>query len=168
MSDEPIFTGWNDTHTALWGHRPLRMTHRLHDMPLFSLASLARLIDAHPRDHYSLVHMGAGGERRFWREGETAGLSGEAVIDAIAKGRMWLNLRNVAKLDPRYAETLDVIFAEMSRHLPGFDPRTRDCGILISSPNAQVYYHSDLSGQHLWQLMGRKRVYVYPNTARRS
>jgi hypothetical protein len=33
---------------------------------------------------------------------------------------------------------------------------------LISSPEAQVYYHFDTSGQSLWQIAGRKRVYVYP------
>jgi hypothetical protein len=38
-------------------------------------------------------------------------------------------------------------------------------GILISSPDAQVYYHADLPGQGLIQIAGRKRVYVYPNTA---
>lgn len=164
MDAAPIFTDWNETHTALWGHRPLRMSHRLHENPLFSREGLASLIDAHPRASYSLIHMGAGKERRFWREGEINGLSGDYVMDAIAKGRMWLNLRNVASVDRRYAEILDEIFAEMGRRLPGFDPRERDCGILISSPGAQVYYHSDLSGQHLWQIVGRKRVYVYPNS----
>src|SRR6185295_6060763 len=29
----------------------------------------------------------------------------------------------------------------------------------------QVYYHADLPGQGLIQITGRKRVYVYPNTA---
>jgi len=33
---------------------------------------------------------------------------------------------------------------------------------MISSPEAQVYYHFDTSGQSLWQIAGRKRVYVYP------
>ena len=38
---EPLFTSWNETHAALWGHRPLRLEHRLHEMPLFSRAALA-------------------------------------------------------------------------------------------------------------------------------
>src|SRR5690606_14015079 len=32
----------------------------------------------------------------------------------------------------------------------------------ISSPKAEVYYHMDLPGQSLWQIHGKKRVYVYP------
>ncbi len=38
-------------------------------------------------------------------------------------------------------------------------------GILVSSPGAQVYYHADIPGQALWQIAGRKRVYIYPNTS---
>ncbi|MGX7709231.1 hypothetical protein [Methylobacterium sp. Gmos1] len=164
MSREPIFTDWTDRHGALWGHQPLRLQHRLHTMPLFSRAALAELIDTYPREQYSLIHMGASGQRRYWREGDIGGLPGEAVIDAIAKGRMWLNLRNVLKVDKRYAEVADAIFAEMAERLPGFSTRHRSAGILISSPAAQVYYHADLPGQHLWQLIGHKRVYIYPNS----
>ena len=164
MAAQAIFTEWNDTHTALWGHTPLRMQHRLHEMPLFSEAALADLVDRYPREQYSLIHMGASGQRKYWREGETGGLSGAQVIEAIAKGRMWLNMRNVAQVDPRYEEVIEGVFGEMARHLPGFSTRHRTIGILISSPNAQVYYHADLPGQHLWQIIGKKRVYVYPNT----
>lgn len=165
MSKDAIFTDWNHTHTALWSHQPLRLQHRLHEIPLFSRSALSELIDAYPRSQYSLVHMGAAGQRRFWREGETGGLPGEAVIESIAQGRMWLNLRNVDTVDPRYRAVLDVMFEELADRMPGFAPAKRTCGILISSPNAQVYYHADLPGQHLWQLIGRKRVYVYPSSA---
>jgi hypothetical protein len=40
--------------------------------------------------------------------------------------------------------------------------RNLECGILISSPRAQVYYHADLPGQLLLQVAGRKRLFVYP------
>lgn len=165
ISRDPIFTAWDDTHTALWSHQPLRLEHRLHTSPLFSSAALAELIETYPREHYSLIHMGAAGERRFWREGEIGTMRGEGVIDAIAKGRMWLNLRNVHAVDARYREVLDQMFAELGARLPDFQAADRQCGILISSPSAQVYYHADLPGQHLWQLIGRKRVYLYPASA---
>ncbi|GMA76019.1 hypothetical protein GCM10025880_24360 [Methylorubrum aminovorans] len=164
MDRDPIFTDWADKHGALWSHQPLRLQHRLHTMPLFSRTALAELINTYPREQYSLIHMGASGQRRYWREGDIGGLPGKAVIDAIAKGRMWLNLRNVLKVDKRYAEVADAIFAEMAERLPGFSTRHHSAGILISSPSAQVYYHADLPGQHLWQLIGHKRVYIYPNS----
>lgn len=164
MSDS-IFTNWSAEHTAKWEHDAVRIEHRLHKHPLFQFDALAELIDAYPRDHYALVHMGAQKERRLWREGEIGAMSGQEVIDAISKGRMWLNLRNVGAVDKRYRDVLDQIFEEVRTNVPGYDTYARTSGILISSPNAQVYYHMDLPGQSLWQLHGKKRVYLYPDKA---
>jgi hypothetical protein len=60
---------------------------------------------------------------------------------------------------------LDNMFEEVGAKVPGFSVRDHQESILISSPDAQVYYHFDLPGQALMQITGRKRVYVYPNTA---
>lgn len=161
----PIFTDWTRAHTEGWASRPLMLTHRLNRDPLFSREGLAELVSRYPREHYALIYMGAQGqsEKRFWREGDIAGLSGEKVITSIEAGRMWLNLRRVSEVDRRYREVVDQIFEEVRAHVPGYETFSRTCGILISSPNAQVYYHSDLPGQSLWQMHGRKRVYVYPD-----
>jgi len=158
----PLFTHWQQKHTELWANAPLRLRHRVHELPLFSRDSLADLIDRYPREHYALVHMGAQGDRRLWREGDLAGLAGHKVMEAIAKGRMWLNLRRVSEVDRRFGEVLDAIFGEVEARVPGYKTFSRTSGILISSPLAQVYYHADLPGQSLWQIEGRKRVYVYP------
>ena len=162
---EPIFTNWDPDHTKAWGSAPLRLEHRLHRHPLYQMEALADLIDKYPREQYALVHMGAQTERRLWREGEIGSMSGHQVIEAIAKGRMWLNLRNVGQVDKRYMDLLDQIFEEVRRNVPGYDTYARTSGILISSPNAQVYYHMDLPGQSLWQIHGTKRVYLYPDKA---
>lgn len=160
-----VFESWTGAETAAWGSRPVVIRHRMHESPLFSLDGLAELIDAYPKEHYSLIHMGAQGGRRFWREGEIGDLSGREVIDTIAQGRMWLNLRQVARVDGRYRAVLEAIFAELGRNVPGLATFGHTMGILVSSPSAQVYYHADLPGQALWQIHGRKRVYVYPPTA---
>jgi len=160
---EPIFTNWTDELSDKWSKEPLLARHRLHTHPLFSMDALAELIDRYPREHYALVQMGPqGSARRTWREGDIGGVKGKDVIQAIAQGRMWLNMRNVHAVDPKYRELLDEIFEEVRVNVGNYETFNRSCGILISSPNAQVYYHSDLPGQSLWQLHGRKRVYVYP------
>jgi hypothetical protein len=46
--------------------------------------------------------------------------------------------------------------------MPGFKAKRKNCGILVSSPMAQVYYHVDLPGQLLFQIAGRKKLYFYP------
>lgn len=164
MGAQKVFTTWDASHAALWEHQPVKIGHGLHRSALFQRETLARLIEAYPREHYSLIHMGAPGQRRVWREGEIGDLPGEAVIDAIAQGRMWLNLRQVADVDPRYRALMTEVFGELSERVPGFRAPKQNPGILISSPSAQVYYHADLPGQCLWQIMGAKRVWVYPST----
>lgn len=161
----PIFTDWSEKHSAVWGKVPLRLAHRLHQHELFSRDTLAKLIETYPRDSYTLVHMGQQNDKRFWREGDFGGLTGHEVIEAIAKGRMWIQLFRVNQNDARYKTLLDDIFDEVAANVPGYVTSDRINGIIISSPRAQVYYHFDPAGQSLWQIEGRKRVYVYPPSA---
>jgi len=163
MTDR-IFGTWDETHSELWGHQPIRLAHDMHTHPAFAMDELAKLIESYPREHYSLVKTGARGASRVWREGDIGRLGGRQVIEAISRGGLWLNLRNVTAVDRRYRDLVDRMFAEIAAHVPGFEAPKHQAGILISSPDAQVYYHADLPGQGLIQLAGRKRVYVYPNT----
>jgi hypothetical protein len=164
MTPNKVLTNWDDTHSALWGHQPIQLAHEMHKTPLFSREQLARLIENYPREHYSLVKTGARGAERVWREGDIGNLSGEQVIDAISRGGLWLNMRDVGAVDRRYRELLDGMFEEVGAKVPGFTAKDHQESILISSPDAQVYYHFDLPGQAIAQIVGRKRVYVYPNT----
>ncbi|MDW3379375.1 hypothetical protein NQ216_23590, partial [Escherichia coli] len=84
-------------------------------------------------------------------------LRGHQVIEAISRGGLWLNLRNVTAIDRRYRDMIEQMFGEIAAKVPGFDAPTHQAGILISSPDAQVYYHADLPGQGLVQISGRKR-----------
>ena len=158
----PVFSKWDDKHSALWGNQPLCLEHRLQENPLFSRANLGKLIEKYPTEMYTLVHMGAQGEPKLWRQGVIGDATGEHVIDSIAAGRLWINLLHVNEVDPRYGELLDTIFQEVETRVPGYSTFSRINGILISSPRAQVYYHFDPSGQSLWQIEGAKRVYLYP------
>ncbi len=138
----------------------------MHKSPAFSMDDLARLIENYPREHYSLVKTGAKGAGKLWREGDIGNLTGREVIEEISRGGLWLNMRDVGSVDSRYRKLVDQMFEEICDKVPGFEmPKGHQESILISSPDAQVYYHADLPGQSLVQIAGRKRVYVYPNTA---
>lgn len=129
-----ILTNFSGRDALLWGHQPLKVTHDLGDQALFSRAALARLIETYPREHYGLIAMGGTGDSKLWQEGDLGGASGEAVLDAIEKGRLWLNLRNVSGVNPAHGLLLDTIFSELRQRLPGFDATKWQSGILISSP----------------------------------
>ena len=162
-----IFTQWGSPgYDEVFGHQPVCLEHRLALHPLFTREALAELIERYPEDRYMLVNTGyQGSPRKVWQQGKIGKMSGKAVIDAVENGCFWLNLLHANEIDPRYQELLDQIYSEIHANVPHY-PATykRICGILISSPRAQVYYHFDTQGNNLWQIAGSKRVYMYPAT----
>ena len=162
---EAVISDWQEDYAAVYGKENLLLHHRLADTGLFQRETLGKLIDSYPDDCYNLNTMGYDPENPVWREGTIQGYSGSAVIDAIARGRMWLNLRQVEKIDSRFERLLTKIFDEFETNVPSLHTFKRKLGILISSPLVQVFYHADVPGQSLWQIEGEKRVYVYPNRA---
>jgi hypothetical protein len=161
----PIFSGWRPEHSRLWGNTPIRIGHALADTGLFTDGALAALLHDYPRENYDLLHMAEQGTGNLahWTEGDLGGARGADALDAIYRGRLWLNLRRVHDVSDKHAALLDRIFAELERRVPGLRTFKHNLGILISSPGAQVYYHADVPGQSLWQIRGEKRVFVYPN-----
>ena len=170
---------WPASVTSVWGRQPVRVAHQLHNSPLFSRNRLAQLVEHYPREHYSIIQMGAqanpetdaetnaseisGQSSRQWDEGDIRNLSGEQILQSIERGRFWLNLRYTNDVDPEFRELQDQILSELRERLPVTEHMSNPTlGVLISSPNAQVYYHCDLPNQSLWQISGSKSVYVYP------
>jgi len=167
MTTNKIFTKWDETHSQLWAHQPIRLEHEMHKSPAFSMDELAKLIEGYPRESITAWCRPAPAAAKSCGARATIGnLSGREVIDAISRGGLWLNMRNVAAVDSRYGRLVDRMFEEIVAKVPDFAiPKGHQESILISAPDAQVYYHADMPGQSLVQIAGRKRVYVYPNSA---
>ncbi|MFL5285707.1 MAG: hypothetical protein ACJ8AW_33205 [Rhodopila sp.] len=148
-----------------WRDGTVVLDHNLPANPLFGLPALGKLIDTLPRENYVLMHTGPVGTRkRLWEEGDIGGLSGDAVIEAIRQGNLWLLIRHVDQVSKPMCDLMESIYAEINANVDGGYPTFNHISdILISSPSAQVYYHFDHNGQALWQVHGSKRVYVYPN-----
>ncbi|WP_336799697.1 hypothetical protein [Kaistia sp. MMO-174] len=160
---DTIFRNWSSDFSRDWGRKPIRIDHTLSQNDLFSKEALAELIERYPIEHYSLMRTSSRGEeKKIWRRGEVGGLSGHEVMAQIASGGLWLQLRELKLVDKRYNDLLQSIYAEVRERVPGFHSFGHEMGILISSPNAKAHYHADLPGQALWQILGRKRVYIYP------
>jgi len=93
------------------------------------------------------------------RRGQRPGRRGAA--GGGETGPLWLNLRHANEHLPEFAALCDEISAEKEAH---FTTRilNRDLGLLISSPNARVFYHLDVPLSSLWQVRGVKRIWFYP------
>ena len=98
-----------------------------------------------------------------WREGSLGKLNGAEVISAVRNGQIWVLIQQIGTIDSRYGHLMEELFGELEERVPGLRTFSQKMSILISSPNVQVYYHCDVPGQSLWQIRGRKRVYLYPN-----
>lgn len=159
-------TEWRPDQIRNFGRAPLLLTHRLADSPLFSNPALERLIEATPREHFHVNTIGRDEtDPRKWREGDMTGLSGREVMAAVARGNIWVHLQRVHEAFDAYRAFLDRLFGDIERHVPSFHSYKRSMSVLISSPNMNVALHSDVPGQSLWQVRGRKRVWVYPPKA---
>jgi hypothetical protein len=88
-------------------------------------------------------------------------MTGDQLLRAVQSGRIWLNLRDTDRYLPEFSALCDEIAAEKERHI-GARLLKRDLGLLISSPNAMVFYHLDVPLSSLWHIRGDKTVWFYP------
>lgn len=163
-----MITDWTPEKAAAFGRAELGFRHDLHCRPMFDDAGLVEVLDRYPRDRLGVFTMGEDPvDWRSWRRGSAGSLSGDQLLEAAKAGRIWLNLRAVNHHLPEYAALSDEMFADIGSHAGRGRLRTfkQDLGLLISSANAQVFYHLDVALVTLWQLRGRKTAYIYPPEA---
>ena len=150
---------------ALWGQHTVALRHTLATRELFSDDSIASLIDTVDPAHMKIETMPDGGyDVRAWSSCDRGDLTGHQVLDAVRRGRIWIELKALEEVDDRFAEVLDGLYAELAAAV-GLRTFKRKLNLLISSPGARVFYHFDVPGQSLVQLRGRKRIWLYPPSA---
>jgi len=143
-------------------NRAVTTSHHLLETGLFDDEQLIRVLDTHPRHHLNVHTMGTDESNNQWREGNAAKLSGEQLLDATKEGRLWLNVRNMVLHHPDFAKAIHQLYDELEGKMAGFKALERSANLLISSPNAIVYYHLDIPCNMLWHMRGMKRVWAYP------
>ena len=155
-------TDWTAQKARDFSKANLAFEHGLHRDAMFMDAGLASLLDRYPRDKLGVFTMGEDPvDWQSWRKGSAGDLSGAQLLEAAKAGRIWLNLRHANDHLPEYAALEERIFQDQQK-ATGVRAFKRDLGVLISSANAQVFYHLDVPLVSLWQIRGQKRVWVYP------
>lgn len=145
------------------GARIIRQKHRLHTLDLFSDASLIALLERVPPRNIYTNSMGTDPARASdWCWGDPSRVSASELLDAVQRGRLWLNVRQIDRFDPRFRALTSELRARLAEICPHFQPVTWFGAMLISSPSALVYYHADAQPNLLWHVRGKKRVWVYP------
>lgn len=159
-----ILSDWDAQKAGDFGKDLVLAHHNLHERPMFSDDGLADLLDRYPRDAFGIYTMdNTRRDKTSFRRGDPGNLNGEQLLKAVQQGRLWINLRNANAHLPEYSDLCDEMFDEVDSKTPGLKTVKRDCGVLISSPNARVFYHLDIPMVMLWQIKGEKNFYLYPN-----
>jgi hypothetical protein len=154
---------WTPDSVADFGRRAVVARHRLHEMKLFSDPDLIEVLDNHPREQLQAFTMGTDAANiHEWQPVDLSGVSGRDMLKAIARGRLWFHLFRMQKLNSRYGELLDRLFAEVRELCPNLRPANISATLILSSPTALVYYHADPQSNFLWHIRGSKRVWSYP------
>jgi hypothetical protein len=160
-----VIHDWTPEKAEAFGRETVRFAHGLHERPMFADEGLIEVLDRYPREKLGVFTMGENPvEWRTWRRGAAPDLSGEELLEAVRRGRIWLNLREVNHHLEPYADLAGEIFGDIEA-AAGVKTFRHDVGLLISSPNAQVFYHLDATPVTLWQIRGEKRMWVYPRQA---
>ncbi len=161
-----VLVPWSAQEVQTWGEAPLLARHGLHEPPAadaFTDQGLVALLDRMPRDRVHIYTMGTDPARpEDWASVARSDLPGEELLDAVRRGRLWLNILRVDESIEEMRDLVDRLYAELGALRPDFRPIRRKATLLVSSPSAQVYYHADTQPNLLWHVRGRKRVWVYP------
>ncbi|MEP7036688.1 MAG: cupin-like domain-containing protein [Actinomycetota bacterium] len=154
---------WAPVEAARLGRETFTAHHGLVGHPLFDDDVLARLLDDMPRGNLQVFTMGEDpAATEDWRRGDAPDVSGEQLLAAVGRGRLWLNVVRVDSVDRRFADLLHELFTSLEGLVSGLKIIDGRATLLISSPGAQVYYHADAQPNLLWQVRGVKRLWVYP------
>ena len=159
----PLLENWTSQQAARMDNAIFVAQHRMHDLELFHDQQLIDLIEQHPRQDLGINTMGTDPVRHDqWQEGRAGQLNAEQLFEAASSGRIWLNLRRVMDHHPEYAKLVNRLYEELEANCPRLATYNRSANLLISSPQAIVYYHVDCPVNMLWHLRGTKRVWAYP------
>lgn len=154
---------WSAEEFRNFGKRNQLIHHNLHELEIFSESTLQDVLHDYPRERLQAFTMGSDPSRRTeWEPVEVGRLAGAELLRGVQGGRLWLNVLRLDSFDSAYRDLLDSIYADLERECPNLEPVGSQAHLLISSPDAQVYYHADATFHMLWHIRGEKRIWVYP------
>lgn len=153
-----------DNLSTEWNKKIVPVRHDLATNPLFSDEALAKLIEGNPRAIREVSTMDPDREdRATWKRASFEDMSGMEVLQAVRDGLLWINVAEAGSFDPRYQAIIDKLLGDLAAQVPGLKTFQHRIGLLISSPNARVFYHCDIPGQGLMHVRGEKTIWIYPD-----
>ncbi len=156
---------WSTKDYLNFGLKNQLLKHNYHKSDLFKDDALLELLDKYPRKWLQCYTMGTDPENhRDWTPVHIADRSGTEILEALQKGRFWVNLINIDQYNQDYTDLVDRMYQKIGANCPQITQiKGSFSALLISSPGVQVYYHLDTDANMLWHLKGVKKAWVYPS-----
>lgn len=139
-------------------------SHGLGTAEYTSDQSLAALLDRYPAELIDVNQYSYNAEGQVsLMAGERGQVSGAEMVEAVRKGRIWINLRKIETVWPEFWDDASVAFNDVVQAYEDMDVVKRSGQLIISSPGTRVPYHFDAAGVVLFHMRGIKRMFVYPS-----
>lgn len=160
----PPILDWNADRQGEFGRGVVTARHQLARLPLFTDEALAALLDRHDRSLVDVCTMGQDpGARSSWRDVEVCRhLPGHHLMEAVHQTRLWVQVREALNTDPVLRPVFNALLDQLKILNPGWAPLRAYGSVIIASPGAQVFLHSDVSETMMAQVRGSQRLLVYP------
>ena len=156
---------WSEDAYQKFGQDFQLLEHNYHQSSLFNDAAIINILDNYPRNRLQCYTMGKDPRNhKDWTPVHIDKLSGEEIMTALKKGRMWINVIHINEYTNEYVELVEAMYEKINANCENItNAKGSFSALLISSPGIQVYYHLDADPNMLWHLKGTKRVWAYPN-----
>ena len=157
-----MLVNWTNQNETRFGNDVMLAQHDAAGSDLFLDDGLAHILDVYPREHLDIWTFGDEGEGvNTSLRGRAPKLSGADIVEAVKNGHIWLNMRRANFDVPELKPIADAIYDSLEDATER-KMRKRDMSVLISSPNVKVHYHLDIPLVALFQMRGKKRLWMYP------
>jgi hypothetical protein len=158
---------WDFSRHVAVGRDVVEATHRLAELPIASDQELCELLQRLPRSAIVVHAMGSNpAHPSQWQTGTAGDLPAREIVNAIARGQLWVTAAAVDQHDPFVARLVDRLTQELCQCHVGLRLIEPHADLVISSPSSQLYYGCDVRPSVLWHLRGRMRLRIYPNHSR--
>ena len=151
---------------AQYGRSIQKMDHNLLGTDLFGYQNLLTALDEHPPEMLDICvptpPRPGPVQKASFSTCARGSATGEQLIQAVSRGDLWLNMRGLETLETPYGNLVHTAHKTFRRHM-NVSMGQRAGSLVISSPRARIDYHVDLKEVTLWNLRGKRRIFIYPS-----
>jgi len=141
-----------------------KQEHNLQDLSLFTDEAIIELLDTYPRRYLQCFTMGTDpGRPQDWRTVCIKNVSGKTLLDAVKRGRLWVNVTNICRFNEKYCDLITDTYTQIgsiASHIKNPNPRYNT--LVLASRGTQFYFHISPEHNMVWNMRGAVTVSALP------